>query len=128
MLKSGLTSVTFRSLPPKAIIDLVVQASLDAIEWGGDVHVPHGDIGRAGEIREMTEESGLITSSYGSYYRVCAGRDSSRAAGVMITEANPPIEGVLETAVELKVPTVRLWAGDRGSAGVGEYRVRVGHA
>jgi hypothetical protein len=46
MIQTGLVSITFRQLSPPAIIDLVRQAGLEGIEWGGDVHVPHGDLGR----------------------------------------------------------------------------------
>ena len=44
IIKSGLVSITFRELNPLEIIRLVSKAGLDGIEWGGDVHVPHGDI------------------------------------------------------------------------------------
>jgi hypothetical protein len=40
----GLVSVTFRKLAPAAIVELAVKAQLRSIEWGGDVHVPHGDV------------------------------------------------------------------------------------
>ena len=42
MLKTGVCSVTFRNLNVERIIELVVEAGLDGIEWGGDVHVPTG--------------------------------------------------------------------------------------
>ena len=47
MIHTGLVSVTFRKLEPAEIVDLVKQAGLQGIEWGGDIHVPHGDIQRA---------------------------------------------------------------------------------
>jgi len=43
MIKIGLVSISFRDLFPKQIVDMVAEVGLDAIEWGGDVHVPHGD-------------------------------------------------------------------------------------
>ena len=113
MLYSGLCSITFRQLTPREIVDLVAKAGLDAIEWGGDVHVPHGDLARAREVRALTEAAGIAVSSYGSYYRV--GHD-----------APAPFESVLATACELRAPNVRVWAGDRGSAAAdAQYREAV---
>ena len=43
---TGLVSVTFRDKTPAEIVSEVKKAGLDAIEWGGDVHVPHGDVKR----------------------------------------------------------------------------------
>ena len=102
MVNTGLVSVTFRQLAPAAIVALVNRVGLDAIEWGGDVHVPHGDIRTAREVRQMTHDAGLEIPSYGSYYRV----GSSEPV---------PFENVLETAVELGAPVIRVWAGIQGS-------------
>ncbi len=111
MIKSGLVSVTFRKLPPEEIVDLVAQAGLDGIEWGGDIHVPHGDVKRAGEVRKMTADTGLAVAAYGSYYKVGHEEDSV------------PFEDVVATAVELGAPTIRVWAGGKGSADADdEYR------
>jgi sugar phosphate isomerase/epimerase len=77
---------------------------LRGIEWGGDVHVPPGDFNVAREVREFTIESGLSVAGYGSYYR--AGQ--SEPGGVIF-------ERVLDTAVELGAPVVRVWAGTAGS-------------
>jgi len=104
MLYAGLVSVTFRKLPPGEIVALAAQAGLHGIEWGGDIHVPHGDIRQAREVRRMTVEAGLQVASYGSYYQVgCEDRE-----GI-------PFARVLETAAELQAPTIRVWAGNRGS-------------
>jgi len=103
MLHSGLVSITFRALAPGEIVSLVKTAGLEGIEWGGDIHVPHGDLQRAGEVSKMTSEAGLRVASYGSYYRVGH-------------EEPVPFEAVLETALALEAPTVRVWAGKRGSA------------
>jgi len=102
MLNTGLLSVTFRGLSAGRIVDLAVQAGLDSIEWGGDVHVPHGDVARACEVRSMTNDSGLFISAYGSYYRLAE-------------KSSPPIEAVLDTAEALGTNIVRVWAGKRGS-------------
>jgi sugar phosphate isomerase/epimerase len=103
MILTGLVSVTFRKFEPAKIVELVCQAGLQAIEWGGDVHVPHGDIQRAKDVLRMTREAGLQVSSYGSYYKVGCGTGDA------------PFEKVLETAEALQVPTIRVWAGDLGS-------------
>jgi sugar phosphate isomerase/epimerase len=105
---SGLLSVTFRKLAVRQIVDLAAAAQLDAIEWGGDVHVPHGDVGAARATRRMCADRGLAVSAYGSYYR----------AGT--APNNPAIEAVLDSAAALGAPVVRVWAGTKGSAEVGQ--------
>jgi len=104
MITTGLVSVTFRKLSPAEIVALVSQAGLTGIEWGGDIHVPHGDLARARETRALTLGAGLAVAAYGSYYR--AGH--SEAAGL-------PFASVLDSAVELGAPIVRVWAGGAGS-------------
>jgi 3-dehydroshikimate dehydratase len=104
MFRSGLVSITFRKLEPKEIVDLVARAGLDAIEWGGDIHVPHGQLETARTVRGTTEKSGLTISSYGSYYRV----GESEKEGLSF-------KSVLDTAIELGAPLVRVWAGKRSS-------------
>ena len=75
MLCGGLVSITFRRLSPREIVKLVKKSGLEGIEWGGDVHVPHGDLSVAREVATMTQEEGLVVAAYGSYYRVgCEGR------------------------------------------------------
>lgn len=97
MIVPGLVSITFRKLTPREIVDLVGQAKLDAIEWGGDIHVPHGAIVCANEVSRMTREAGLVVAAYGSYYRVGTGQE---------------FEPVLATGRELGAPTIRVWAGN----------------
>src|SRR3954469_7051647 len=103
-LRTGLVSVTFRPLSPQHVVELVRQAKLDAIEWGGDIHVPHGDVAAAREVWTMTLDAGLAVAAYGSYYR----------AGVSETDGLP-FARVLETAVQLAAPTIRVWAGSKAS-------------
>lgn len=115
MLHSGLVSVTFRQLGPEAIIEMVAQAGLRAIEWGGDVHVPHGDLARACEVRALTADAGLEVAAYGSYYRV--GESGAEALS---------FERVLDTAQALGAPLIRVWAGKQGSAVAdAAYRERI---
>lgn len=109
MIHPGLVSVTFRKFTPVEVAALVKRAGLRSIEWGGDVHVPHGDLGRAREVREVTLEHGLVTAAYGSYYRCGQGETTG-----------PSFEHVLETAVELGAPTIRVWPGGAGSDAVDE--------
>ena len=105
MIYSGLVSVTFRKLSPAEVVALVRKAGLRGIEWGGDVHVPHGDVGRAREVRALTEEAGLKVAAYGSYYR--AGWSETNGL---------PFKHVLDSAVELGAPTIRVWPGNKASA------------
>lgn len=102
MIKSGLTSITFRQLSVEKIIELVVEAGLDSIEWGGDVHVPHGDIDKAKHVRHMCENAGIELSSYGSYY--CVGLSDQRGLD---------FRSVVDSCVALNVPIVRVWAGNQ---------------
>ena len=113
MLMSGMVSVTFRALAPDAIMALVRQAGLGAIEWGGDVHVPPGHHDLAAAVRGASEAAGIRIVSYGSYYRV--GHDDPAA-----------FEPVLDTAARLGAPMLRVWAGRVGSAQADEaQRARV---
>ena len=113
MLLGGLVSVTFRALSPGEIVDLVAQAGLRGIEWGGDVHVPHGDVACAREVYQRTVDAGLTVCSYGSYYRAGTGEP-------------PAFEAVIESALALHAPLVRVWAGRRGAADADEaYRQAV---
>jgi len=104
MLKAGLVSITFRQLKVEEIIKLVIKAGLQGIEWGGDIHVPHGDIKKACKVAKLSEGEGLEVAAYGSYYRVGC---NNHKIGLF--------ENVLETAVALGAPTIRVWAGDRAS-------------
>ncbi|AWT60616.1 MAG: 3-dehydroshikimate dehydratase [Candidatus Moanabacter tarae] len=115
MLLSGLLSVTFRRLHPDKIIDLVQRASLSGIEWGGDIHIPHGDLKRAQETRRRTENAGLQIFAYGSYYRSVASEEEGLSFNT-----------ILETAIALGAPIIRIWAGRRGSAEVDrKYRTLI---
>lgn len=102
MLTTGLLSITFRKLTTKRIVALASAAKLDSIEWGGDIHVPHGDVETARSVKQMTQDAGLSISAYGSYYRLAE-------------VESPTFESVLDTAEALDTSLVRVWAGKRGS-------------
>ena len=70
MLIPGLVSVTFRQLAPREIVQLAAAAGLRGIEWGGDIHVPHGDLQAARAVRDITAAAGLQVLAYGSYFRL----------------------------------------------------------
>lgn len=113
MIIPGLVSITFRKLSPSEIIEIVAQAGLKVIEWGGDIHVPHGDIKQAETVARWTVDAGLSVAAYGSYYRLA-------------TPDQPTFESIVETAVALDVPTIRIWAGNRGSIEADDaYRQKV---
>ncbi|WP_217180904.1 sugar phosphate isomerase/epimerase [Streptomyces sp. AC495_CC817] len=99
-IRPGLCSVTFRALTPEQIIGLAAAAGLEAIEWGGDVHVPPGDAARAAQVARMTTDAGLAVASYGSYFR--AGADEQ-------------LTPILDSAEALGADRVRVWAGALGS-------------
>jgi sugar phosphate isomerase/epimerase len=100
MIKAGICSVSYRKKTVPEIVDLARRAGLDGVEWGGDVHVPHGDLGTARDTLAQCRDAGLDCPSYGSYYRVGV----SEARGLRFAE-------VLATAAALQVRTIRVWAG-----------------
>ncbi len=102
-MKSGLVSVSLRKLSVLEVVRLASEAGLECIEWGGDIHVPHGDLAAARLAAKVTADHGMSVSSYGSYLRLGA-------------EGNPSLESVVETAATLGAPTIRVWAGKKSSA------------
>lgn len=105
MFTPGLVSVTYRPLTPDEIISAAVRSGLSAIEWGGDVHVPHGDLAAAETVGRKTREAGLSVISYGTYYKAGAYGDAFR----------PVFSSMLDTAEALGAPSLRLWAGTKGT-------------
>jgi 3-dehydroshikimate dehydratase len=97
-IRAGLCSVTLRALDVADVAGVAAAAGLEAIEWGGDVHVPPGDARAARRAREVTKTAGLRVAAYGSYFR---------GAG---------FGPVLESAIALGAPRIRVWAGSQGSA------------
>ncbi|MEM1057679.1 MAG: TIM barrel protein [Verrucomicrobiota bacterium] len=90
-------------------MNLIVQAGLECVEWGGDIHVPHGQLRVAREVATMTADAGLCTAAYGSYYRSLA----SEPEGLSFST-------VLQTAVALQAPSIRIWAGNQASDSLSE--------
>jgi sugar phosphate isomerase/epimerase len=102
MIKAGMCSVTLAKCSVEEVLEIAVQGGLQGIEWWGNGHVKHGDVQCALRVRELTAKAGLEVSSYGSYYKVGV----SEGAGLSF-------QSVLDTAVALGAPTIRVWAGDR---------------
>ncbi|HCA28707.1 MAG TPA: hypothetical protein DEP23_03560 [Ruminococcaceae bacterium] len=105
MFKTGLVSVSFRQESPETIVKATADAALEGVEWGGDIHVPMGDITTARRIGELTRSAGLIVMGYGSYYRL-SGKQNDQSE----------ITALLETAAALETSVIRIWAGSNGSA------------
>lgn len=101
MLRTALTSITFRPLPVDDIIALVKECGIDGIEWGGDVHAKPGELCVAKEIKAKCDAAGIACQSYGSYYRC------DIEAGVFDAD--------LATAQALGSTVIRAWAGRKGS-------------
>jgi len=114
-IKTGLTSITFRQLCPKEIIELTFHAKLNGIEWGGDIHVPHGNTKIADEVYRMTVDAGLDVIAYGSYYVLG-----------FSSENGLDFKSVLDSAGALHAPVIRVWAGKIGSDEADEsYRTKI---
>jgi len=101
-LRLGLCSVTLRHLDVPRVLAAAVEAGLECVEWGADIHVPAGDEAVAADVRAATEKTGLAVASYGSYYR--AGHGDPAA-----------FDDVLRSAVLLGAPRIRIWAGATGT-------------
>jgi 3-dehydroshikimate dehydratase len=100
LLTAGLCSVTFRQHDAATVIDIAARAQLSVIEWGGDLHVPPGKPDLARDVHRLTVDRGLRCCSYGSYFNA----------------VDPPdFAAVLDTALLLHAPTVRIWAGHGAS-------------
>ncbi len=98
MLHPGLVSVTFRKMTPQEIIPLAAKAGLAGIEWSSREHVLPGDTAQAQAVRKQMDEAGLAAPSYGTYYY--AGEKD-----------NPDFRELIENALILGAPVIRVWAG-----------------
>ena len=104
MFTLGLVSISFRKNTVEEILDACRAAGLSSVEWGGDVHVPVGDIPNAERVKALTEKAGLTVSAYGSYYKL--GDEGN-------TEEK--MHALAETAKALGAPFIRVWAGKKSS-------------
>ncbi len=102
MSHSGLVSISFRKNTPEELISACSKASLDWIEWGSDVHCPQADIKKVKEVASLCKKEGILTRSYGSYFRLGQGGP----------EAFKPY---LEAAQVLGSGIIRIWAGTKAS-------------
>lgn len=100
MKKIGLCSVTFRRASAEEVIELAKSNGIDCIEWGGDIHVPHGEIEAATRVGGATRKSGLACNSYGSYFR-CDSLENFKP--------------VSQAAKALGARVIRVWAGEKDS-------------
>lgn len=104
MTQTGLVSVTFRKQSVQSVISLCKQADVQSIEWGGDVHVPHGDVRQAQAVGAATREGELEVASYGSYYRTIESENDGLH-----------FDAVLKSAKALGAPVIRVWPGAQAS-------------
>lgn len=102
MIIPGICSLTLKTLPPEALIRFAADSGLRAIEWWAAGHVPPGEVALAERVGEATRRASLQVSTYGSYYR----------AGVS-EQAGMPFASVLDSAIALGAPSIRVWAGDK---------------
>ncbi len=101
--KCGVASVSFRQNSSREIVQAVVNAGLDCIEWGSDVHAPCNNADAISEIASLQKEFGVSCSSYGTYFYL--GRDD-------VAE----LHEYAAAARSLGTDILRLWCGTKGSA------------
>nr|WP_314458700.1 TIM barrel protein [uncultured Clostridium sp.] len=109
MIIPGMVSATFRDKSVERILTLCRQAGLSAVEWSENAHVFPGDRRGSEQLYEKTRDAGLLVAAYGSYYRLGEYQDPE---AVFVRTA--------ESAAALKAPVIRIWAGTRPSAAVGD--------
>lgn len=98
MNKTGIVSISFRKYSKEEIATAAKNAGLDAIEWGGDVHVPHGNKEEAENAVKITHRYGLEVAEYGSYY--------------VIGQSEPELfSAVLSSSEILGTKIIRVWPG-----------------
>ena len=94
MRSAGVVSVTFRDMEEELLVELVRDAGLDGIEWGGEKHTPLQDPEKMARTSALTRSYGLRNLAFGSYYRC----DSDPAP-------------VAEAALALQPEWIRIWTG-----------------
>ena len=101
-MKTGLVSISFRGKTIKELIKATKESGLEYIEWGGDVHIPMGNVKLARQVRRQMNGAGLKVASYGSYFGIIYHCDEKFPL---------PFKKVLKTAKALGAKTVRVWLG-----------------
>jgi sugar phosphate isomerase/epimerase len=96
----GLCSITFRALAADAVLDLAVRAGVEGIEWGADGHAPPGGGRSVDQLAARCRDAGVEVVSYGSYLGFGPADGEDPAA----------VTAVLDSAVALGAPMVRIWA------------------
>lgn len=102
MYKTGLVSISFRSIDALELLDKVKSAELECIEWGSDVHAPKSDIEKLEMIAKKQEELGIKCSSYGTYFR-------------FMKDDPEELHDYIKAAKILGTDILRLWCGTKGS-------------
>lgn len=98
-MKIGMTSLTLGGYTPAQVITVAKEAGIQGIEWGvSEGHMALKDAQRAQIIRKLSQESGIEIFSLGAY---CYMEDREEC------------DQVLETAVLLGAPVIRIWAGTK---------------
>lgn len=96
--QAGLVSVSFRKNTVEEVVAAAKAAGLTAIEWGGDIHVPHGDLAAAQKAADLCREAGISITEYGSYY--------------IIGKSEPQeFDKVVASAKVLGTDLIRVWPG-----------------
>lgn len=108
---TGLCSVTYRHLNVDEIIEFALKSKLNRIEWGSDIHVPSGEFELAKEVCKKMKEANLVSTSYGSYYKL--GENEEYYA---------MFSSLVETAIRLEAPRIRIWAGSTASSKISPFR------
>ncbi len=98
----GLVSISFRNESPETLIAAMQAAGIQVVEWGGDIHCPHGDTEKAAQLKAACEQAGITLPNYGSYYK--------------LAESDPALfQAVLDSAEALGTPNIRVWGGNTPS-------------
>ncbi|MCC6485937.1 MAG: sugar phosphate isomerase/epimerase [Candidatus Hydrogenedentes bacterium] len=110
MLRAGLVSVVFRTMAASDVVKVAAQGGAEGIEWSSENHVPVGKKKLAGQVGQLTRDAGIEVAAYGSYHRLGCERTSPTK-----------FSDILDTAVALGAPMIRVWAGNTGSRTAREY-------
>ena len=102
MYKTGLVSISFRSIEALVLLDKVKSAELECIEWGSDVHAPKDDIAKLEMLAKKQKELGINCSSYGTYFR-------------FMKDDPEELHDYIKAAKILGTDILRLWCGTKGS-------------